>query len=112
MNNLRARKLMRDIIQKEKLCLEGLTVFTEAATGPYKYNAIIAALSGADKVYALANDSKFASKNEVQRITMEEASAAQVQNVVEVILDSGALQCISHSFNTYMSCKTKVDGLS
>ena len=87
MNNFRARKLMRDIIQKERLCLKGLTVFTEAATGPYKYNAIIAALSGADKVYALANDSKFASKNEVQRITMEEASASQVQNVVEVIFN-------------------------
>ena len=70
MTDLRIHNLIQMIIQKQRLCLEGLTVFTEAATGSYKFNPIIAALSGAKKVYAFANDSKFASKHEVNRTTM------------------------------------------
>lgn len=87
MTDLRIHNLIQEIIQKQRLCLEGLTVFTEAATGPYKFNPIIAALSGANKVYAFANDSKFASKYEVKRTTMEEVSSLKLNNIVEVIFD-------------------------
>lgn len=58
-------RIARRAIEKFGLDLQGLTVFTEAATGGYAYTPVMAALANADKVYACAADSVYGSKEEV-----------------------------------------------
>jgi hypothetical protein len=81
----RNRILIRRLIQKYDLSLTGLTVFTEAATGSYKYTPIIAALAGAEQVYAIAADSKYGQKEFVKDQTLKEAEELGVHNKITVI---------------------------
>ena len=52
----RARSIAVGIVQDYDLDLKGFTVYTEAATGPYRFTPCIAALAGA-QVIAIAQDS-------------------------------------------------------
>jgi len=71
---MREIRLIKEAILKLNLDLEGLTVFTEAASGHYKWTPIIAALAGSRKVYAIAKDSKYGKragiKKEIDRIAL------------------------------------------
>lgn len=84
-NLLRSIQLIKKAIDFNKLNLEGLTVFTEAASGEYIYTPIIAAMAGAEKVYAKTSDSKYASKEEVEKNTMLLAKLCGVENKVKVV---------------------------
>ena len=53
-------------IKKIDLDLSGLTVITEAATGPWKYTPFIAAFANANKIICYAKDSKYGSKKEIK----------------------------------------------
>lgn len=53
---LRAQRLIARAVDKYDLDLGGLNVFTEAATGPYRFTPLLCALAGARSVYALARD--------------------------------------------------------
>lgn len=64
-NPLRLEKLIRDTIDFLKLDLSGLTILTEAASGPYVVTPIIAAMAGAKRVLAVTHDSKYATTEEV-----------------------------------------------
>jgi hypothetical protein len=46
---------MRSAVKRMALDLSGAVVLTEAATGPYAVTPVLAALSGADRVYATAS---------------------------------------------------------
>jgi hypothetical protein len=83
----RSRALIEKLIQKYKLDLTGLTVFTEAATGIYKYTSIIAALAGARHVYAFAADSGYGKKEEVKDQTLLEAAILNIDDRITVIFN-------------------------
>jgi hypothetical protein len=68
-NPARLMRLIRDSITFLGLDLSGLTVLTEAASGPYVVTPIIAALAGAEQVLALTCDSPYASVEAVMAQT-------------------------------------------
>lgn len=82
---LRARKVAWDVIGDLGLDLQGLTVLTEAASGPYLYTPLLAALAGAKHVYAVTRDSRFATAASVVEQTQDEARTWGVADRVEVL---------------------------
>jgi hypothetical protein len=69
-NDRRCSKLVRDAIRTFELNLSGLVVLTEGATGYYVLTPLIAALAGAERVYALTKDSRYGSADAVSQLTM------------------------------------------
>jgi hypothetical protein len=60
-------------------------VFTEAATGPYLFSPILAALGGAEKVYAVTADSRYGSREQVKVLTIGAGQRWGVSNRIEVL---------------------------
>lgn len=83
----RADRLLRRCVSDFRLDLSGLTVFTEAATGPYLHTPVLAALAGASKVFAVTRDSSYGAKEEVRRQTAEAARRFGVTDRVEVLFE-------------------------
>jgi len=83
----RRQELVKKSVAKFALNLEGLTVFTEAASGNYLYIPIIAALAGAEHVYAVTTDSKQGKKEDVERDTISEARNLGVDNRITVLFE-------------------------
>ncbi len=65
MHTKRILQKIKQTIDALKLDLKGKIVLTEAATGPYCVTPIIAALSGAEKVFAFTKPSKYGSIEDV-----------------------------------------------
>jgi hypothetical protein len=89
-------------ISKFDLNLQNKTVLTEAATGNYVVTPIIAAVSGASKVYAFTNNSKYGTTEEVARQTSNVSEQLGVASQIEVItcLDDISLNSIDILTNT------------
>lgn len=81
----RIEKLLINSIKKFNLSLSGLTIFTEAATGAYMYTPIIAAIAGAEKVFAFTKDSKYGPKEKVRKETLKIAEYFAVKKKIDVI---------------------------
>jgi len=92
----RRRRLVKSAIEKFRLDLEGLTVFTEAATGNYLYNPIISALAGSNHVFAVTDDSKYGKKEDVKEQTLKEAKKLGVEDKVTVLFEKD-MDCLSKS---------------
>ena len=87
---LRPRRLVRLAQQAVTECaldLDGATVLTEAATGPYAVTPVLAALSGSARVHAVAKPTRHGSVEEVSRQTAELASLADVQDRIQLHTD-------------------------
>jgi hypothetical protein len=76
---------MRDAIDRLDLNLSGATVLTEAASGPYVVTPVIAAMAGAERVFALGKSSRYGSFDEVTAQTRALAKYAGVDNRIEVV---------------------------
>lgn len=74
-------------IERLGLDLSRLVVLTEAASGAYLHTPLLAALAGAERVYALTRDSFYASRGEVGEATRAAASSWGVADRVEVGFD-------------------------
>ncbi len=83
-NPARLAKLIRDAISFLELDLSGLTVLTEAASGPYVVTPVIAALAGAERVLALTHDSRHASAEAVIAQTRALEALCGVEGSVEI----------------------------
>ena len=83
-NPTRLVKLIQDSIAFMRLDLSGLTVLTEAASGPYVVTPVIAALSGAKRVLALTSDSKYASSEVVISQTRALEALCGLEGAVEI----------------------------
>ena len=83
----RIDKILTQCIKEFDLDLQGLAVFTEAATGPYLYTPILAALAGAQKVYAVMAGSKHGTKEQGKKQTLEAASQWGVADKIEVVFE-------------------------
>lgn len=86
MNELRCYRLIQQALKKFNLNLSGLKILTEAATGYYILTSIIAALAGADKVYALTKDSKYGTIEEVKKTTLSLANRWDIGQKIDIIL--------------------------
>jgi hypothetical protein len=78
---------MRTAVAELDLDLSGLTVYTEAATGAYAVTAVLAALAGAQKVYALARDNRYATGGQALAETKALAQAAGIDAAIEYVLE-------------------------
>ena len=67
------------------LDLTGLTVLTEAASGPYLATPVLAALAGAERVIAVTRDSRWATAAEVAAATHALANEAGVGDRLQVV---------------------------
>ena len=83
----RVTALLGRCVDELELDLSGLTVFTEAASGPYLHTPILAAVAGAARVYAVAADSPYALRDDVAAATAEAARAHGVADRVEVVFE-------------------------
>lgn len=81
--DVRVERLLGRLVGDYELDLEGLTVLTEAASGPYLYTPVLAALAGAE-VLALTADSSYASAAEVEQATSRAAAAVGVAERLDV----------------------------
>jgi hypothetical protein len=77
--------LLHRAVREQALDLSGLVVYTEAATGPYLYTPILAALAGASGVYAIAADSRYGTKEHVRDATREAARRWSVDDRIVVV---------------------------
>lgn len=87
MNIKRIEKLIGDAIDIYDLDLSGLIVFTEAASGNYVVTPLIAALAGADRVFAITQDSRYGKAADIRSFTLELAQRWGVEDRVEVVSD-------------------------
>jgi len=83
----RIKKIINNSLNKFDLDFSGLTIFTEAATGNYIFTPIIAALAGAEKVYAITKDSKHGKKETVKEKTLEVAKAFDVEDKIKIVYE-------------------------
>ena len=102
---------MGEAVQRCELDLHGSVVLTEAAIGPYVVTPIIAAMAGAERVYAVTRTSRYGSVAEVIAETQEVARRAGVQERVtiaiektqdivaraDIVTNSGHLRPIDHT---------------
>jgi hypothetical protein len=84
---MREQRLAAEFIARFDLDLTGLTVLTEAASGPYLFTPLIAALAGAERVLALTVDSSYGAKEEVAAATKHAAAQSGVNDRIEVGFD-------------------------
>ena len=82
---LRLRTLMRRAISATELNLSGLIILTEAASGAYATTAVIAAMAGAERVYAFARPSRHGSVAEVEAWVLRLASFVGVADRITVL---------------------------
>jgi hypothetical protein len=78
---------MREAIQRCRLDLSGLVVFTEAASGAYVVTPVLAALAGAEAVYAVTRPSLHGTVEEVVAQTDELARQAGVRDRIEIVTE-------------------------
>jgi hypothetical protein len=78
---------MRRAITATELDLSGLTILTEAASGAYATTAVIAAMAGAERVYAFARPSRHGSVAEVESWVLRLASFVGVADRI-IVLDN------------------------
>lgn len=76
--------LIQQTIKFLKLDLSGLSVLTEAASGPYVVTPVIAALAGAEQVFALTGNSRYASMEQVTLQTRALENLCGLKDVVNI----------------------------
>ena len=116
---LRARRLaalMRSAVERLTLDLSGAVVLTEAATGAYAVTAVLAALSGADRVYATAGGARGGDGREAwaethalaarlgvaARLQIVPAPSCDVMGRADIVTNSGRVRPIDARFVGWM----------
>jgi len=77
--------LMQQSIDRTGLDLSGATILTEAATGIYGVTAALAALAGAERVFALAKSSSYGTAEQAAKWTMRLARLCGVAGRVRIL---------------------------
>jgi hypothetical protein len=81
----RVARILPMVIDRYRLSLEGLVVYTEAASGAYRATPILAALAGAARVFAQTRDSRHGSVAAVSEAIIRLATRLGVQDRIEII---------------------------
>src|SRR5688572_10905388 len=80
----RARRLVSETVERLRLDLAGLTVYTEAASGPYLWTPLLAAAAGA-RVIAVAADSEHHAAARVERETLALARRWRLERRLRIV---------------------------
>jgi hypothetical protein len=83
-------RLMREAIQRCELDLRGSVVVTEAAIGAYVVTPILAAMAGAECVFAVTRTTRYGSTDQVMAHTREVARRAGVDDLIRIIVEKSA----------------------
>lgn len=83
-NPARVVRLMRSVIKDLNLDLSGMSVLTEAASGPFAITPVLAAMAGARRVVAIGRDSVWGSYDEVSEHLIQLAREADCVNGIEI----------------------------
>jgi len=89
LNSRRLIRLLNSVIDRCQLELTDRTVLTEAASGAYVVTPILAAMAGAN-VYALTQETPYASANEIYNTSIELARAAAIADRIQFIRSKDA----------------------
>lgn len=81
----RLERLMRNAIERCRLHLPGRIVLTEAASGAYVVTPILAALAGAEHVYAITRTTRYGSADDIKDETLTLARRVGVDSRIEFI---------------------------
>jgi hypothetical protein len=92
----RLKHLAETCIAQLQLSLEGLAVYTEAASGAYLFAPILAAMAGARRVYAVTRDSSYGRAAEVEAATLTAARTAGVADRI-LVTDSKTAEHVGDS---------------
>lgn len=84
---LRIERLVEGCIRDFSLDLEGISVFTEAASGAYLHTPILAAVAGARRVYALTRSSKYGDREDIRAWTLKAAEEWGVADRIQVLFE-------------------------
>jgi hypothetical protein len=87
LNLKRLLRLMRESVARCRLDLRGATVLTEAASGAYIVTPVLAAMAGAEAVFALTRSTRYGSAEEITAQTRELARLAGVEARVRVLTE-------------------------
>jgi hypothetical protein len=85
LNSQRLVTLMEQSIKRCNLQLENLKVLTEAATGAYVVTPLLAAMAGAEKVFAITRSSRYGTVDTVIKKTNKLAEIAGVSDRIEFL---------------------------
>jgi len=85
-NEGRCLCLVQKSIRKFDLNLSRLKVLTEAASGYYALTPLIAAMAGAERVYALTRDSRYGNAEAVSKLTMTLAKGWDIEDRIDVLV--------------------------
>lgn len=85
LNYQRLVSLMRNAIERCNLQLNNAVVLTEAATGAYMVTPVLAAMAGAEKVFAITRSSRYGTIEQVIEQTLRLAELAGVSQQIEII---------------------------
>ncbi len=87
LNPKRLVALMQQSIDRCNLQLQSAIVLTEAATGAYAVTPVLAAMAGAEKVFAIARSSPYGTVEQVKAQTLELAELTGVSAKIEIIAE-------------------------
>jgi hypothetical protein len=87
LNSRRLANLIIAAVERCGLDLSGAVVLTEAATGAYASTALLAAVGGASRVYAIARPSRFGAVGEIMDQMTAAARWVGVSRIIEVITE-------------------------
>jgi hypothetical protein len=79
--------LMEAAVERCRLELSGAVVLTEAASGPYVVTPLLAAMAGAERVFALARTTRYGSIEEVTSQTCELAKLLGLRSRIEIVAE-------------------------
>ena len=85
LNPQRLVRLMQEAVERCKLDLSGKVILTEAATGAYVVTPVLAAMAGAQKVFAITKDTHYGTVQQVRAQTDDLAHMAGVDGRIEII---------------------------
>jgi len=85
LNSKRMVNLMYEAIARLRLDLSGAVVLTEAASGAYVVTPILAAMAGADQVFAISRTTKYGAFEEISDNTHRLAKSVGVAPRIKVI---------------------------
>jgi hypothetical protein len=84
LNSQRLVSLMRAAVERCTLDLTGAVVLTEAATGAYAVTPVLAAIAGAQRVFAQTRSTRYGSVADVTLLTRHLAALAGVAERIEI----------------------------
>jgi hypothetical protein len=91
-NQQRLWELMAASCDRCQLDLQGMIVYTEAASGAYMVTPVLAALAGAARVYAITRNTRYGTVAAISEQTLQLARKAGLSDTIKIVTQKEASQ--------------------